>query len=172
MLSKIKKIEEDILSLFAKIQTPLLNKIMVFFTVIGNGGTIWLLISIPLLVNYSSRIRGIKLIISLALAGFLGEIIIKRLVCRIRPSEDLEPEELLIKRPKTYSFPSGHTASSVSASLTISFCFPYLTIPAFLLASLIATSRLYLQVHYPSDVLAGAVLGAICSLLVNTFCNI
>ena len=76
MLSKIKKIEEDILSLFAKIQTPLLNKIMVFFTVIGNGGTIWLLISIPLLVNYSSRIRGIKLIISLALAGFLGEIII------------------------------------------------------------------------------------------------
>lgn len=172
MLSKIKKFDENVLNLFAKIQTPILNKIMVILTVMGNGGTVWLLISIPMLINYSSRIRGIKLIVSLGLAGFLGEIVIKRLVCRIRPSEDLEPEELLIKRPKTYSFPSGHTASSVAAALTISCCFPYLTVPAFLLASLIAVSRLYLQVHYPSDVLAGATLGVICSLLVNTFCNI
>ncbi len=172
MLSKIKKFDENVLNLFAKIQTPILNKIMVILTVMGNNGIVWLLISIPLLINYSSRIRGIKLIVSLALTGFLGEIIIKRLVCRIRPYEDLEREELLIKRPKTYSFPSGHTASSVAAALTISCCFPYLTVPAFLLASLIAVSRLYLQVHYPSDVLAGATLGVICSLLVNTFCNI
>ncbi|MBR1779324.1 MAG: phosphatase PAP2 family protein [Clostridia bacterium] len=172
MLNRFKETEDRILLLFSKIQKPALNKFMVFLSVIGNGGTIWLLISVPMLLNRASRVRGIKLIISLVFAGFCGEIIIKRLVCRVRPSEDLEPEELLIKHPKTYSFPSGHTASSVAAAFTISFGFPFLALPAFFLAFLIAFSRLYLQVHYPSDILAGTALGVICSLLVNTFCII
>ena len=88
MISKIKNIDKKILMYIAKLQKPFLNKIMIFFTVMGNYGVIWLLISVPMLLNYSSRTKGIKLIVSLALAGFMGEIIIKRLVGRERPFDE------------------------------------------------------------------------------------
>ncbi len=172
MINKIKKADEKILFYISKLQTPLFNKIMVAITTIGNAGTIWLLISVPMLLKCSSRIRGIKLIMSLALAGLMGEIILKRLVGRIRPFDETGTEDLLIKKPTTYSFPSGHSSSSMAAALTISLCFPYLTLPAFTLAFLIAFSRLYLQVHYPSDVVAGATLGILCGIFVNSFCKL
>lgn len=172
MISKIKNIDKKILMYIAKLQKPFLNKIMIFFTVMGNNGVIWLLISVPMLLNYSSRTKGIKLIVSLALAGFMGEIIIKRLVGRERPFDEPDFDDVLIKKPITYSFPSGHTSSSMAAATTISFCFPHLAVPAFALGIIISFSRLYLQVHYPSDVLAGAALGLICGLITNKFCCI
>ena len=103
------------------------------------------------------------------MTAFLGEIVIKTLVGRIRPSKSISQKNLLIKKPITYSFPSGHTSSSFAAALMISFEYPAFAFPVFILASLIAFSRLYLKVHYPSDVLAGMVLGLVCSIAINYF---
>ncbi|MDQ5983426.1 MAG: hypothetical protein RUMPE_00437 [Eubacteriales bacterium SKADARSKE-1] len=169
MINTIKTLDERILLKIAKLQRPYLNKIMVATTTAGNTGTIWLLIAFPMLLNSTARNQGIKLILSLLLTGFMGEIIIKRLVGRMRPSKISEQEKLLIKKPITYSFPSGHTSSSFAAALTISLNYPNFAVAAFTLAGAIAFSRLYLRVHYPSDILAGAVLGIICSLGVNAF---
>ena len=169
MINTIKTIDEKILLRISRLHRPILNKIMIAITTAGNTGTIWLLIAVPMLLNPSARNKGIKLILSLLLTGFIGEIIIKRLVGRMRPSKSIEQEKLLIKEPITYSFPSGHTSSSFAAAVTIFLNYPNFAIAAFVLAGAIAFSRLYLKVHYPSDILAGAALGIICSLVVNAF---
>lgn len=170
MINNIKIIDEKVLLKISKIQRPILNKLMVAITSAGNTGTIWLLMAVPMLLNSIVRNKGIKLVLSLLLTGFMGEIVIKRLVGRMRPSKEIDQENLLIKKPITYSFPSGHTSSSFAAAVTISLNFPLtFAILAFALAGAIAFSRLYLRVHYPSDILAGAVLGVICSLAVNAF---
>lgn len=170
MINTIKTLDERILLKISKLHRPFLNKLMVAITTAGNTGTIWLLIAVPMLLNSSVRNKGIKLILSLLLTGFMGEIVIKRLVGRIRPSKLIEPEKLLIKKPITYSFPSGHTSSSFAAALTISLNYSLtFAVLAFALAGAIAFSRLYLRVHYPSDILAGGALGIICSLIVKVF---
>jgi undecaprenyl-diphosphatase len=87
-------------------------------------------------------------------------------VQRIRPSADIPEINMLIAKPLSYSFPSGHAASSFAVAGVLSKYFKKYA-PEFLgLASLIAFSRLYLYVHYPTDVLAGIILGLICSRII------
>lgn len=167
MIEFVKRLDEGVLNSISKIYNNTINKIMVVISTMGNSGLIWFSIAIPLIVNKPYRLIGIKIILSILMTGFLGEIIVKRAVGRVRPSKSILQEDLLIKKPKSYSFPSGHTSSSVAASCTLAFCCGALCIPAFIFAVLMAFSRLYLKVHYLSDVLAGAALGVICSLIVN-----
>ena len=169
MFDRITSLDEKILMNISKLKRPYLDKTMVFFTKIGNTGIVWVLTSFFLYLSPHHRRNALKIIVSLFLTGFLGEIIIKTLVGRIRPSKSISQEKLLIKKPRTYSFPSGHTSSSFATALIISLAYPYFSLLAFILAFLIAFSRLYLRVHYPSDVLAGALLGLICSMAVNYF---
>jgi undecaprenyl-diphosphatase len=86
-------------------------------------------------------------------------MLLKPLIARIRPCDVNTTVTLLIARPSDYSFPSGHTASSFCSASALYFSRTRLWIPALVIASLIAFSRLYLYVHYPSDILAGAVIG-------------
>ena len=169
MIESIQKIDDKVLCDIGKIHTRFLNKFMVVITKLGNNGIIWFAISLPLILNQEYRYVGMKIIFALLLSGFLGEIIIKHLVGRMRPSKFILPEDMLIKKPRTYSFPSGHTSSSFAAASIISSYNVYFAIPAFILAILIAFSRLYLRVHYPSDVIAGAALGVLSAFLVNAF---
>ena len=95
----------------------------------------------------------------LLLSLLVGNGILKPLVGRLRPFEIREGIELIIKAPGGYSFPSGHTVSSVVGATVLTRAnkkFGYVAIP---LAVLIAFSRMYLFVHFPTDILAGAVLG-------------
>lgn len=169
MLNKIKTIDDRILFNIKRLHRQKLNKLMIVITKLGNNGMIWFTIAIPFILNKEYRNIGVKMILALLLSGFIGEILIKHIVARVRPSSFLLQEELLIKEPITYSFPSGHTSSSFAASCILASYFGPLSIPAFIFAVLMGFSRLYLRVHYPTDVLAGAVLGALCSLIINIF---
>lgn len=92
----------------------------------------------------------------------LGEGILKHIVGRLRPSNEILNSSGLISKPLSYSFPSGHTASAFAAAGILAKYFKKYSALIFTLAVLIAFSRLYLYVHYPTDVLAGLFLGLIC----------
>lgn len=135
-------------------------------TFLGDKGLIWLLTAGIMLFFPSYRKWGITIICALAITALTGEIILKNLVERPRPFTQFSELELLISAPDSFSFPSGHSASSFAAATVLFHCRKSFGIPAFILAGLIAFSRLFLFVHYPSDVLAGSCLGCIIACLI------
>ena len=165
----IKRIDEKIINNVYRIQRPLFSKFLIPLTRIGSMGFVWVLIALPMLISDSLRITGIKVILAVLLTGFLGEGLIKHVAKRKRPSKYIEEKDMLIRKPITYSFPSGHTSASVSSAIIISSACPKLSIPVYALAFLVSFSRLYFKVHYPSDIFAGAILGLILAYVVNFF---
>ena len=146
-------------------ECPFMDFIIPKITSLGNGGFIWILSAVILLFSKKYRKGGIAMLIALAVGAILGSFILKPLVARPRPFHAMGELPLLIKIPTDFSFPSGHTMSSFSAAFILNHInrkFGYFAIP---LAILIAFSRLYLYVHFPSDVLAGLVLGILISYL-------
>ena len=144
------------------------DRIMPIITTMGNLGIIWLIISILMLLKVEDRIIGISVILALILTTIIGEGIIKHIVKRNRPFQNYE-DELLINKPITYSFPSGHTASSFAALAVFLQMNGKLGLIMSPVATLIAFSRIYLKVHYPTDVIFGIVLGITCGVSVVSF---
>jgi undecaprenyl-diphosphatase len=101
------------------------------------------------------------LVATTALTTNLLNTLLKYAVQRDRPPTILLDPEPLLEVPTTSSFPSGHTSSSFACALVLSRLAPRLTVPLFSLAALIGLSRIYVGVHYPLDVVAGAVLGVL-----------
>ena len=152
--------ELQILDGFQKLHNPILDSIMIFITSLGNVGFIWLAITAVLLMNKKTRTLGILLAIAVVINTILCNGLIKPIVARTRPYEVNSAVSLLISKPLDYSFPSGHTAISFTVVSVLYFLrTKKYWILAFILASLIAFSRMYLYVHYPTDVLAGAIVG-------------
>lgn len=146
------------------IKNPVLDFIMPKITVLGNGGIIWIIAALMMLCIPKYRKSGAALSTGLIACLVLGNLVLKPLVARVRPFDIVEGIELLIATPLDFSFPSGHTYSSVIGASVLTMTdkrFGYVAIP---LAVLIAFSRLYLYVHYPTDVLGGIVLGGIISV--------
>ena len=144
-------------------RTAWLDVLMPFVTALGNSGAIWIVLAIGLLITKKYRKVGIALCCALALDVVICNGILKPFVARIRPCDINTAVELLIPRPDDFSFPSGHTAASFAAASALWFSRQKikLWIPALILAVLIAFSRLYLYVHFPSDVVAGVMLGCV-----------
>lgn len=151
--------------------TPFLDKVMPLTTKLGNFGTIWIVISLILILSKKYRKAGILAIYSLLIAAILGEGIIKNIIARPRPFMKMLDIDLLIPKPTSYSFPSGHTASSIAAAMAYAKMIEdkRIVIALVLLACTIAFSRLYLMVHYPTDILGGIVLGVLSSKLAYKF---
>lgn len=150
------------------IQNKFLTSIMIFLSTINNKGVIWILLSLGLLLNTKTKRDAIVLVSALIVVTILGEGIIKHLVMRERPfvTWDLP---LLIHAPKGYSFPSGHTASSMAVVGIFLLRIKKHSFFITLLALGISFSRLYLQVHYLTDVLAGILLGFVTAYGVDKF---
>ena len=141
------------------ITCPFLDAVVPKLTMLGNAGIIWILAGVLLLCTKKYRRQGALVLMGLLAGLLVGNVALKHLVARSRPCW-LDPSvQLLIATPTDYSFPSGHTLSSTIAATILTKTdrrFGYVAIP---LAVLIALSRLYLYVHFPSDVFSAALLG-------------
>lgn len=141
---------------------PFLNAVMPAITFLGNAGAIWIIATIILICIKKYRIQGCILACSLIASLLICNILLKNIVCRSRPCW-IEVVDLLIKNPTDYSFPSGHAMSSTIGATILTYANKKFGILAKPVALLISFSRLYLYVHFPSDVLAGIILGLIVS---------
>lgn len=141
------------------LRTDFGNVAMPFLSQLGNYAAVWLAAAFLLLLFPRHRKDGLAVVLAIGMAAVCGNLILKPLAARIRPCDVNTAIQLLIPRPHDYSFPSGHTAAAFGAVSALFFRRNKLWIPAAVLAVPMAFSRLYLYVHYPSDVLAGAILG-------------
>lgn len=139
----------------------LFDLLMPQLTLLGSGGAIWLLAAGGMLCTKKYRRQGVILLVGLAAAVLVGNVCLKNLIARPRPCWRDDSVFMLISVPTDYSFPSGHTLASAIGATVLTKTdrrFGWAAIP---IAVIIAFSRLYLFVHFPSDILAGAVLGVI-----------
>ena len=148
----------------AYLQSDFLDTVMPIITLFGEGGIFWIAWAVILLIIPKTRKIGLSMIIALLLGLLVCNLTLKPLVARVRPY-DLQEQDfgvyinLLINRQSDFSFPSGHTIASFEAAVVLLKYSKKMGIPALILAILVSFSRLYLYVHYPSDVLVSVVLG-------------
>lgn len=147
------------------VRNEILDMIFPLITALGNKGILWIITAMILFCFKKYRKTALTIAIALVLSLMIGNLLLKPLIGRIRPFQANGFSALLIPAPRDFSFPSGHTMSSFAAASVLLTEQKWLGIPAVLLASLIAFSRLYLYVHYPSDVLVGIALGISCGFL-------
>ena len=160
--------EIQILDLFQKIHTPALSTIMKVITTLGDAGIIWIILTVILLVIPKTRKTGSVVAIALILDLIICNGLLKNLVARTRPYDIRTMVKILIDKPLDYSFPSGHTAAAFSATMGLYFSKDSdkkLWVLVLVLAVMIAFSRMYFYVHYPTDILGGAVVGVLCGYL-------
>lgn len=141
------------------LRSPFGDAVVPLITSLGNAGILWILIGLVLLTRRSWRKTGVVLLLALLIEAFFCNIVLKNLVAMPRPFTLHENVQLLIPAPHDYSFPSGHTGAAFASAAALYFSRARYWIVVFVLAVLIAFSRLYLYVHFPTDVLAGIVLG-------------
>lgn len=155
--------EFEILDFFQTLHTPIRTKIMKIASGLGDAGMIWILLTVILLLIPRTRKAGVLVAGALILDVITCNLILKPTIARVRPYDVNTAIELLIRAPRDFSFPSGHTAASFAFVAALWFAGEKkLWIPAFILAVFIAISRMYFYVHYPTDVLGGALLGIAC----------
>ena len=154
----------------AHLWCDVLDVLMPIITLLGDAGIFWIAVSAVLLCLPKYRKAGLGMGIALLMGVVLCNIILKPLIGRIRPY-DYQLEhfgktiELLVATPHDFSFPSGHTIASFEAAVALTVRHKKLGAAALVLAVLIAFSRMYLYVHYPTDVLASVVLGSALAFL-------
>ncbi len=148
------------------LRSPILDPVMLFITSLGNAGILWIALTVILVLIKKTRPVGICCAIALLLQITLINGILKNVVGRIRPYEVVDGLICLVGVQKDPSFPSGHTTSSIACSWVMFNRLPKkIGIPALIVAVLIALSRLYVGVHYPTDVAAGIIIGIILGIL-------
>ncbi|WP_143317623.1 phosphatase PAP2 family protein [Clostridium sp. HBUAS56017] len=158
---------DDLILVFIhnNISNSLFDRAMPVITSFANGGALWIAIALILICSDKHRKSGFILLGALALCFVIGNLGIKPLVARIRPFNVDTSIHLLISEPKDFSFPSGHTMHSFAAATVLYYANKRAGIVAYLLAIAIGFSRLYLYVHYPSDVLVGMLVGISMALV-------
>lgn len=148
------------------IRCGFLDKIFPNITFLGDAGIFWIVLSAILLCFKKTRRAGICSALALLGSLLLNNLLIKPLVNRTRPYELIEGLVLMGKKAKDASFPSGHTAASVASAVAMCrFLKKRWSIPLIVLALMISFSRLYIAIHYPSDVLAGLIDGILLAVI-------
>ncbi|NBJ89212.1 phosphatase PAP2 family protein [Acutalibacter sp. 1XD8-36] len=146
---------------------PITDAVFPAVTYLGESGIFWILLSLLIIAlgrKNGWRTTGCLMLAAMLLGLLLGEIALKNIICRPRPFQEMPEISLLIPPPSGYSFPSGHSCASFAAATIIFLKDKRPGAAALALAALIAFSRVFLFVHYPTDVLAGSLLGVLCAL--------
>ena len=155
------------------VRNPVLDVIFKFITHLGDGGVFWISLSLILCIFKKTRKAGIFALFALLFSVIVNNAILKNVIGRIRPYEIIAGLDCIIKHAKDASFPSGHTGSSFAAGVVFLKELPKkYSIPAFIMAVLISLSRLYVGIHYPTDVIAGAITGAALGILACVIGNL
>lgn len=155
-------IEFRILDGIQSIRTPLGDVVMPLISSLGNAGMIWVLLALVLFLVPRTRRSGAIVLAALCLDVLMCNVLLKHMFARIRPCDVNTAVQLLIARPHDFSFPSGHTAASFAAASALYFAGEKkLFKAAAVLAVWIAFSRMYLYVHYPTDILGGVIVGVL-----------
>jgi len=156
----------------ANLWCPVLDAVMPVITLLGDAGIFWIAIAVLFIFTRKYRKTGIGMMFALMMGLLVCNIWLKPTIARIRPYDFqmeyfLKEIPLLVGGMHDFSFPSGHTIASFEAAVVILLNSKKLGIPAMILACLIAFSRLYLYVHYPTDVIASILLGTAFAFLGN-----
>ncbi len=162
-----------IYTFFDGLRSAVMDVLMTCITYLGDDGIFWLVLTAILMIPKKTRKLGLYILFGLGVATVINNLGLKELFARPRPFnfehwgdiyEYVYPN--LVEKPHSLSFPSGHTSTSIGAAL------PFLMrankkagIPIFIIAVLIGISRIYIHVHYPTDVIAGAVVGLVSGFL-------
>lgn len=168
MLDLIFHLDETILLWIQEsVRTPELTSVFKTITHLGDKGLLWIVLGLLLLIPRKTRRVGFMTLLSLGVTALICNVWLKEAVGRVRPYEVISGLELLVGRASDLSFPSGHAASSFTASVILFKGLPkWIGIWPLILAVLIAFSRLYVGIHYPSDVLVGALIGIVVAQVI------
>lgn len=167
MPAALQQIDESILVWIAEnLRSPVLTAIMTFYTTLGNSGLLFIGLALILLCFRSTRRAGASAGAAMLLGLLVTNITIKPLVSRARPWVVIEGFAALVAEHDPNSFPSGHTCSAFAFGVALCAVLPqkWAKAAALSAAVLMGLSRLYVGVHFPSDVLAGALIGTLCGL--------
>lgn len=157
---------EVLLWIQENMRTDLMTTIMRGITRLGDNGCLWIVLAVVLLVIGKTRRVGAASALSLLLTFIVVNLGIKNIVERVRPYEVIEGLTRLVPPEESFSFPSGHSAHAFAVGVVIFLMLPRkVGIPVLVLAFLIAISRMYVGVHYPTDVLAGIVIGSLLAYI-------
>jgi undecaprenyl-diphosphatase len=152
-------------------RSDFLDVIMSGLTFFGEKGLGFIVIGLLLLIPRKTRRGAAAGLVAMLIGALVGELALKHFFCRPRPFVDFElvhgypmPFELPFL-PSGYSFPSGHACAAFAFAVSLFYSDKRLGIAGVVLASMVAFSRLYLYHHYPTDVIAGILLGTLCALV-------
>ena len=147
------------------VRQPWLNPVVEAYTRLGNAGLLWIVISAVMLCSPKTRKAGALALLAMVLGLLCTNVVLKHLVGRTRPWIDVAGLIPLVNEPDPNSFPSGHTSAAFAAGMIWARALPvrWMRAAAAVLALCMGLSRLYVGVHYLTDVLAGAVVGTLCA---------
>ncbi len=160
------------------IQNSFLDTVMTVVTTLGDGGIIFIALGLGLFITKKHRKEGLAVLVALLVMLICNDCFLKELFARPRPFNlfDTNPEKYaewgntyifpeLVHKPSSFSFPSGHTSSAFAAAIALLWYNRRLGIPVTVFAAVMGFSRIYVEVHYCTDVIAGVVSGLICALI-------
>jgi len=164
MLNSLLQIDGQLLVAIQTLHMPWLDPVVSLYTKLGDAGLLWIVLSLAMLLWKPTRRAGALALLAMALGLLVTNLTVKPLVERDRPWLDW-PIVPLVAEKDPNSFPSGHTCAAFAAGLSWARALPWNwgRTAAVVLAVLMGLSRLYVGVHYPTDVLAGALIGALCA---------
>ena len=146
-------------------RSPFMDTIMKFITSLGYEGYLYYAMILALLIPKKTRKIGLILALAILFNWMIANLTLKPLVARVRPYNVNTAIDIIIHKPSSYSFPSGHTAQAFTAAFALYFGKSKLALPMMVTAILIGFSRLYFYVHYPTDVLGGIIIGCLSAYL-------
>ena len=168
MFEMIQSTDEAVLAWIGEnLRADWLDPLMVVYTTLGNGGLVFIVLAVILLLFRKTGRAGASAAVALAAGAICTNLIFKPLVSRPRPWVAMAGWEALVTSSDMNSFPSGHTTAAFAFGVALCAALPqkWAKAAALIAAALMGFSRLYVGVHFPTDVLAGAVIGTACGLL-------